>query len=83
MAGQHEAMRRALEDILSWERIVHTSNHYYMSTVQSVRADLFAGTSSPAKDQDETCAPEAVKKYVKRMRLTADSVKAMSNQEQE
>eukprot|EP00951_Prasinocladus_malaysianus_P015193 scaffold116289_cov31-Prasinocladus_malaysianus.AAC.2 len=83
MAGQKAVMHRTLENILRWECTIHTSNHYYMSTVQSVRADLFAESSPILETGDETCPSEAAKSYVKFMGLSAAAVKAMSNQEQE
>ena len=89
MAEQRKATTKTLKQILRWEENVHTSNHYYMSTVQSIRGSLFDSPSaaeSEANDNkvaDESFADQARDRSVQMMGLCAKRVKLMSNVEQE
>ena len=88
MAEQRKATATSVKQILRWEENVRTSNHYYMSTVQSIRGSLFDSSSageseSHDKVADETFADQARDRSVQMMGLCAKRVKRMSNVEQE
>ena len=85
LTEQKSIMEKTIKQILRWEENIHTSNHYYMSTVQSVRESLFSNPQASATNDgaDEILANGARDKFVGMMDLTAEKVKLMSNFDQE
>ena len=86
MDRQKAELDRDWRKVLQWEQLsLHTSNHYYMSIVQSLRGRLFESSEPEGKEgSGEEACPDAVQDtYIGFMGLTAESVNSMSNEEQE
>jgi hypothetical protein len=47
------ATRAHYENLIKWEEVVHTSNHYFMTTVTKVRAAIAAAATHKAEEEDE------------------------------
>ena len=72
------------KEILEWQSVMATTNHYFMGTVQSIRSRLFNSNSDddePAEDDyDYDCSTHEQLSYLGK--LTPSVIRQMSNEEQ-